>query len=78
MTFRHFKSGCDMAVPVFKTSDEAEISQDEKYRLEFLAESVAAWEHYQATGLHLTGEEVDAWVDLLIEGKDAELPECHV
>lgn len=67
-----------MVVPVFKTADEPEVPQEEKYRLEFLAESVAAWEHYQATGLHLTGEEVDAWVDLLLEGKDAELPECHV
>lgn len=60
-------------------SDQPAGAEDEKRRLrqEFLDESKAAWEHYQATGLHLTGEEVDAWVDQLIEGKDAELPEPH-
>jgi predicted transcriptional regulator len=29
------------------------------------------------TGLHVTSEEVDAWVDRLLKGEKAELPECH-
>ncbi len=41
-------------------------------------ECIAAHEEFVRTGLHLTGEEVDAWVDQLLEGKKADLPECHV
>jgi len=37
----------------------------------------AAWEDYQATGLHATGEEVDAWLAKLEAGEDAPPPECH-
>jgi len=38
----------------------------------------AAWEHYQETGLHLTMEEMDGWMEKLEAGDDAELPKCHV
>ena len=67
-----------MAVPVPKTDHETESFSDRQYRQDFLEESRQAFEHFQATGLHITGEEIDAWVDQLLEGKDAELPECHV
>jgi len=40
-------------------------------------ECIAAHEEYMLTGLHVTGEEVDAWVDRLLKGEKAELPECH-
>ena len=36
-----------------------------------------AWEHYSTTGLHVTAEEVDAWLAKLEAGEDAEPPECH-
>lgn len=36
-----------------------------------------SWEDYKATGLHLTGEEVDAWLARLEAGEDVPLPECH-
>jgi predicted transcriptional regulator len=42
------------------------------------ADALAAWNHYQATGLHLTAEEADAWLAKLEAGENAETPECHV
>jgi len=47
-------------------------------REKFLKDGVASWEDYQATGLHITGIEVDTWLDKLDAGEDAELPECHL
>lgn len=38
----------------------------------------AAWTEYQVTGLHLTGEEVDAWLARLEAGEDIDPPKCHV
>ncbi len=38
----------------------------------------AAWQDYQATGLHLTMEEMDEWMAKLEAGEVAELPICHV
>jgi len=40
-------------------------------------EASQAWEDYQATGLHLTFEEADQWLDELARGHDAEPPPCH-
>lgn len=36
-----------------------------------------AWAEYQATGLHLTFEEADAWLARLEQGEDTEPPQCH-
>lgn len=41
-------------------------------------EAMAAYEHYAQTGLHLTFEEVDAWLGRIEAGEDAGLPECRV
>jgi predicted transcriptional regulator len=40
-------------------------------------EATKAWEEYQATGLHLTFEEADAWLAELESGNDVEPPACH-
>lgn len=40
-------------------------------------DALAAWADYQATGLHVTAEEADAWLAKLETGEDAEPPECH-
>jgi predicted transcriptional regulator len=48
------------------------------FREQFPQDALAAWNNYQATGLHLTEEEADAWLAKLEAGKDAEAPECHV
>ncbi len=50
--------------------------EDERRRLD--EHTRASWGEYQRTGLHLTGEEVEAWMDKIIAGEDAELPECHL
>ena len=52
------------------------VSREEK-RQSFHQDAQAAWEDYQRTGLHLTGEEVDVWLARLEAGEDAQLPECH-
>jgi predicted transcriptional regulator len=41
--------------------------------------AIAAWNHYKETGLHVTNEEVGAWLAELEAGNDdAEPPACHV
>jgi len=38
-----------------------------------------AWNHYKETGLHVTNEEIGAWLAELEAGNDdAEPPACHV
>jgi predicted transcriptional regulator len=49
----------------------------EEKRESFKQEAHARWEHYQQTGLHVTGEEGKAWMQKLIAGELAESPECH-
>lgn len=40
-------------------------------------ECIAAHEHFKQTGLHLTHEEVEGWLDRLAAGEDIEPPICH-
>ena len=49
----------------------------EERREQFRQDALAAWAEYQATGLHVTGEEADAWLARLEAGEDVEPPECH-
>lgn len=46
-------------------------------RAQFIADAQASQEHFERTGLHLTHEEVSAWIDCLIAGEDVPMPECH-
>jgi predicted transcriptional regulator len=39
--------------------------------------TLTAWEDYQATGLHLSADEADAWLAKLEAGEDVPAPECH-
>jgi hypothetical protein len=48
-----------------------------KMREEFLRGGQAAWDEYLATGLHATGEDVDAWLARIEAGEDAAPPTCH-
>lgn len=41
-------------------------------------EALAAWNHYQETGLHVTAQEVTAWVESWGTNDEAAPPECHV
>lgn len=56
---------------------ESYITHEEK-REAWRQEGIAAWEEYQRTGLHLTGDEVSEWVNQLRKGKKVLLPKCHV
>ena len=49
----------------------------EERRERLREDALAAWEDYQATGLHATAEEADAWLAKLEDGEDAEPPACH-
>lgn len=50
----------------------------EEMREAFRQDGIKAWNDFQATGLHVTMEEADAWLSSLESGTDAEPPECHV
>ena len=52
------------------------VEREEK-REAFRQDTLRAWQEYRQTGLHLTGEEMDAWMARLEAGEDAELPACH-
>ena len=56
---------------------ESYVTREEK-REAWRQEGIAAWEEYQRTGLHLTGDEVRGWIDQIRQGKKAPMPKCHV
>ena len=62
---------------IMREAIEEYVERQEK-RAQFVRDGLAAWEDFQTTGLHLTEEEVDAWLDKLAAGEDVEAPECHV
>ena len=66
-----------MAIPVKLDEELTKYASREEARASFLAEAEASWKDYQETGLHLTGDEVEAW--LATWGMDAETdaPACH-
>lgn len=49
----------------------------EEKRETFREDGIRAWGEYQASGLHMTLEEADAWLAKLEEGQDEDMPECH-
>jgi len=55
---------------------EQYVERQEK-REQFRLDTLAASEHYRATGLHLTDDEVDKWITSLEAGEDVAPPECH-
>ncbi len=62
---------------VMREAVEQYVDREEK-REKLKHDALAAWNHYQATGLHVTQEEADVWLARLEAGEDAEAPECHV
>jgi predicted transcriptional regulator len=61
---------------VMREAVEQYVSREEKHE-QLRQDALAAWSHYQTTGLHATAEEADAWLAKLEAGDDAETPECH-
>jgi predicted transcriptional regulator len=56
---------------------EQHMERTEK-RNQFLQDALAAWAEYQATGLHVTAQDADAWMARLEAGEQADVPSCHV
>ncbi len=61
---------------VMREAIEQYVEREEK-REQFRQDALAAWTHYQTTGLHATAEEADAWLAKLEAGKDSAPPKCH-
>jgi predicted transcriptional regulator len=55
----------------------AEYLEREDKRAAFIGEAEAAWEHYQATGEHVTLDEIDAWANRLESEPDLPAPQCR-
>lgn len=49
----------------------------EERREQLLREAREAWDQYQATGLHISGEEARAWLDSWGTEAETDPPECH-
>lgn len=62
---------------IMREAVEQYVEREEK-RERFRQDALAAWNHYQSTGLRVTGEEADAWLAKLEAGENAPIPECHV
>lgn len=52
------------------------VEREEK-RESFRQDTLKAWDDYQATGLHATAEEVDAWLESWGSDNEQSAPECH-
>jgi predicted transcriptional regulator len=61
---------------IMREAVEQYVGREEK-REQFRQDALAAWNDYQATGLHASAEEADAWLSTLESGEAAEAPECH-
>ena len=61
---------------VMREAVEQYVEREEK-REQLRQDALAAWADYQATGLHVTAEEADAWLAGLEAGKRAAIPKCH-
>lgn len=61
---------------VMREAIEQYVEREEK-REQFRQDALAAWAHYQTTGLHLTAEEAEVWLAKLEAGKRTPLPKCH-
>jgi predicted transcriptional regulator len=55
---------------------EEYVEREEK-REQSRQDALNAWAHYQATGLHVTAEDADAWLAKLEAGKVAPPPKCR-
>jgi predicted transcriptional regulator len=56
----------------------AQYVEREEKRERLWRDAVAAWTHYQTTGLHVTAGEADAWLAKLEAGEVAAAPKCRV
>ncbi len=67
---------CRSAHWLMREAIEQYVEREEK-RERFRQGAFAAWEDFQATGLHLTADEADEWLAKLEAGEILDAPECH-
>jgi predicted transcriptional regulator len=51
--------------------------EQEQARLEYEAQAVRSYENFQATGLHMTLDELESWAKNLNSKNPQSLPLCH-
>ena len=61
---------------ILREAVEQYVDREEK-REHLRQAALAAWGHYQETGLHVTAGEADAWLAKLEAGRKAAPPKCH-
>lgn len=61
---------------IMREAVEQYVEREEK-REQLRLDALAAWNHYQETGLHASASEADAWLAKLEAGKRAVSPKCH-
>lgn len=61
---------------VMKEAIEQYVEREETREADY-QDALKSWEHYQATGLHVTGDEVIAWLKTWGEEDEKPAPECH-
>jgi predicted transcriptional regulator len=61
---------------IMREAIEQYVEREEK-REQLRQDALAAWTHYQTTGLHATAEEADAWLAKLEAGRNVAPPKCH-
>lgn len=61
---------------VLREAVEQYVEREEKSE-QFRQDALGAWDHYRATGLHVSAAEADTWLAKLEAGKDAPPPACH-
>ena len=61
---------------VMKEAIEGYVKHKEE-RQSLLEEAEESWRHYKETGLHITFEELSAWLQTWGTDHESEPPECH-
>jgi len=54
-----------------------EYVEREEKREQFRQDALKAWQEFQETGLHVTGDEVLAWLETWGTDEEKEPPACH-
>lgn len=54
-----------------------EYVEREEKKMQFQQEAITAWQDFQQDGLHLTDDEVMAWLETWGTKQETEIPKCH-
>jgi predicted transcriptional regulator len=53
------------------------VAESEKVKAAFVTEALTSWQHYKETGLHLTGDEIQAWLSTWGTDEETNPPPNH-